>query len=174
MNGLAGAVSSNFWTPNLCICGHDYVMHSLAGSGTCSGCVRSGGGSLNIHLFTSDNDVWPTKAFPQSDVARFPIAGSQNQSYFTVAMGTNALNATTVLFASTAGMKAGMAFYLVVAAVPNQAASYIILQVLSGTSVLIAAPGLTSATSSAATAVVSPIDGGFMGGGRPPNGQRAG
>jgi len=59
MNGMATV--SPFFTPNLCQCGHDYLVHNIAGN-TCSMCSYTGG-TLNRHSFAGVFEILPASSF---------------------------------------------------------------------------------------------------------------
>lgn len=172
MNGMAQV--SNFWVPNLCSCGHDYQAHNVSASPqTCSLCVRQGGNQQR-HNFTADNELWPSAPFPASDPARTVNAGGFGQTYNqTSGPSGNLAGSTTLSFSSPlpAFIKPGMSF-LTMALNPANQTSYTIVAV-SGNNITIAPPGLLF-NSPGVVCVFAGAIGSTMGGGRPPNGQRAG
>lgn len=193
MNGAATV--SPLFRPNRCKCGHDILAHNMGISpNTCPLCVFQGG-NAQVHNFTPYAEPWPSTDFPAPPpsglfcAGGFGPAGLTASTYFDATLVYNQQGATTVYFANAVQtlntfrlLAPGMTF-TTIAVNPANSHSYTILAVTTASlgpsvfAITIAPPGLVRSAATATAGVVCTFAGAMgstMGGGLPPNGQRAG
>jgi hypothetical protein len=174
MNG--SSTVSPFWVPNICCCGHDYAAHIVdkngVNPGTCTMCIRQGG-VLQTHFFTSDMEISPSLAFPDVLAPGFVSAGGFGTQFVLATIAATSKPASQIFFANpiAAGVQQGMTL-TTIPANPANAANYLIDDV-KGTQVTIHGPTLFN-ISNGQLILFQGTQGSTMGGGLPPNGQRAG
>lgn len=174
MNG--SSTVSPFWVPNICCCGHDYAAHVVdrtgVNAGPCTLCIRQGG-VQTTHFFTSDMEIWPSLAFPEVVAPGFVSAGGFGTSFVLNTIALTTKPSSQIFFANpaAAGVKQGMTL-TTIAANPANSQNYLIVDV-TGTQVTIQGPTFFNISNGQAILFQGAQDS-TMGGGRPPNGQRAG
>jgi hypothetical protein len=167
MNG--GATVSPLFTPNLCYCGHDYSAHTPT---TCLLCNASG--APHNHGQTAETEITAAAAYPQDLPLRFASAGGFGTYFSLVTTSGNAAGATTIIFQNIdSRVQVGMTFTSMPGNMQNQA-TYTVRSVNTVTNQLtIDPPGLLFNLGTV-RCFFQGNNGSTMGGGSPPNGQRAG
>jgi hypothetical protein len=174
MNG--GATVSPLFVPNICFCGHDYSAHQVDRGGltigNCSMCIRQGG-VLQQHFFTSDMEISPALMCPQVLATGCVSSGQFGTKFALNTIAATSKPASLIFFANpiAAGVLQGMTL-TTVAANPANSITYLIDDV-RGTQVTIHGPTFFN-ISLGQTCIFQGAQGSTMGGGLPPNGQRAG
>jgi hypothetical protein len=172
MNG--SATVSPFWVPNICACGHDYAAHTIdktgVNQGACTMCVRQGG-VQTTHFFTSDMEISPAIAFPQVLATGYVSSGGFGTVFAMATIALTAKPSSQIFFSDLSKVKQGMTL-TTVAANPANSQTYLIIDV-RGTQVTIQGPTYFN-ISNGQTCIFQGAQGSTMGGGLPPNGQRAG
>lgn len=158
--------------PNLCACGHDYLAHTIGGTGggNCRLCLPTGN---QQHPFTSVNEL-ASLAFTQRDLSRTIAAGgfgtivTATQQNATVGIGATSMT----INAPSGPVLAGMSFTLQASGNPVNTQTYRVVNVAGN--VITFTPPARIATNLNSLLRFSGTFGSTLGGGRPPNGQRAG
>lgn len=175
------ATVSPLFVSNLCCCGHDLAVHTLAAFpnvGLCAICYTSN--SFNVgdnHDFTPASELYPRAEFPQSLPIGCVSPGGFGPPTVASLLSTagNPKGSSNVIFSGnliTSGVRAGMTF-TTLPNTPGNAISYRILVVLSPTTLTIPQPGLLFNLGTV-RCLFQGADGSTQGGGLAPNGQRAG
>jgi hypothetical protein len=133
-------------------------------------CIRQGGVSTT-HYFTSDEEISPALAFPQVLPTGYVSSGGFGTMFSMATIALTSKPSSQIFFSDLSKVKQGMTL-TTVAANPANSQTYLIVDV-RGTQVTIQGPTLFN-ISNGQTCIFQGAAGSTMGGGLPPNGQRAG
>jgi hypothetical protein len=173
MNGMATV--SPFFVQNFCACGHDIAVHVLATFPTVGNCGLCG----HSHDFVSANELSPRAEFSASlppgtvSPGAYRAASGVGFTNSTTA-GSNIKGAAVVTFQNIkAGVVAGMCFMTMPSNLTQQTTYRILAVDFVANKITFPQPGLLFGTNSTNCYWLG-ADGASLGGGQPPNGQRAG